>query len=138
MQQAGYNVPTTVSGDIPTWKFPAGPGTVTIFYNAGHTFMRIGDRYFGTSGFARPGGGAGWFSVDKIPADYLAQFREVHVPGLGVNSFAPGLGAGSFAAPLQPLAGQSAPAQGAGSQSWSSFKSQVKYWMSSLGPFPTA
>ncbi|HWE09797.1 MAG TPA: lytic murein transglycosylase [Solirubrobacteraceae bacterium] len=87
IQQAGYTVPTTVSGDIPVWKFPAGPGQVTIFYNPTHTFMRIGDRYFGTSGFARPGGGAGWFSVDKLPADYLAQFREVHVPNLGPDSF---------------------------------------------------
>jgi hypothetical protein len=52
--------------------------------------MRIGNRYFGTSGFARPGGGAGWFDVNKLPASYLAQFRTVHVPGLGVNSFAPG------------------------------------------------
>jgi hypothetical protein len=90
MQQAGYNVPTTVSGDIPMWKFPAGPGKVTIFYNSWHTFMRIGNRYFGTSGFARPGGGAGWFDVDKLPADYLAKFSVVHVPNLGVNSFAPG------------------------------------------------
>ncbi len=90
MQQAGYKVPTTVSGDIPSWKFPAGPGKVTIFYNSWHTFMRIGNRYFGTSGFARPGGGAGWFDVDKLPADYLAKFNVVHVPNLGVNSFAPG------------------------------------------------
>jgi Transglycosylase SLT domain len=90
MQQAGYTVPTTVSGDIPSWKFPAGPGTVTIFYNSWHTFMRIGNRYFGTSGFARPGGGAGWFDVDKLPSDYLAKFNVVHVPNLGVNSFAPG------------------------------------------------
>jgi hypothetical protein len=90
MQQAGYKVPTTVSGDIPMWKFPAGPGKVTIFYNSWHTFMRIGNRYFGTSGFARPGGGAGWFDVDKLPADYLAKFSVVHVPNLGVNSFAPG------------------------------------------------
>ena len=89
MQQAGYKVPTTVSGDIPIWKFPAGPGKVTIFYNSWHTFMRIGNRYFGTSGFARPGGGAGWFDVNKLPAGYLAQFRTVHVPHLGVNSFAP-------------------------------------------------
>ena len=81
-QQAGYKVPTTVSGDIPIWKFPAGPGRVTIFYNPVHTYMRIGNRYFGTSGFARPGGGAGWFDVNKLPASYLAQFREVHVPGL--------------------------------------------------------
>jgi hypothetical protein len=87
MQQAGYKVPTSVSGDIGNWKFPAGPGQVTIFYNPTHTFMRIGDRYFGTSGFARPGGGAGWFDVNKLPASYLAQFREVHVPNLGPDSF---------------------------------------------------
>jgi hypothetical protein len=89
VQQAGYKVPTTVSGEIPIWKFPSGPGRVTIFYNPTHTFMRIGNRYFGTSGFARPAGGAGWFDVDKLPAGYLAQFREVHIPRLGVNSFAP-------------------------------------------------
>jgi hypothetical protein len=88
IQQAGYKVPTTVSGDIPIWKFPAGPGRVTIFYNPVHTYMRIGNRYFGTSGFARPGGGAGWFDVNKLPADYLAQFNEVHVPHLGRDSFA--------------------------------------------------
>jgi Transglycosylase SLT domain len=89
MQQAGYNVPTTVSGDIASWGFPAGPGPVTIFYNPTHTFMRIGNRFFGTSGFARPGGGAGWFDTNKLPASYLAQFSEVHVPRLGPNSFAP-------------------------------------------------
>jgi len=59
LQQADYKVVTTVSGDVPIWKFPAGPGRVTIFYNPGHAFMRIGNRYFGTSGFARQGGGAG-------------------------------------------------------------------------------
>jgi cell wall-associated NlpC family hydrolase len=90
VQQAGYKVPTTASGGIPNWKFPAGPGRVTIFYNPGHTFMRIGNRYFGTSGFARPGGGAGWFNTGTIPASYLAGFNEVHVPRLGSNSFAPG------------------------------------------------
>jgi membrane-bound lytic murein transglycosylase B len=89
MQQAGYKLPTTVSGDIGTWQLPTGPGRVTIFYNTTHTFMRIGNRFFGTSGFARPGGGAGWFDVDRLPASYLAGFQEVHVPRLGVNSFAP-------------------------------------------------
>jgi hypothetical protein len=88
VQQAGYKVPTTVSGEVPIWKFPAGPGRVTIFYNAGHTFMRIGNRYFGTSD-SRPGGGAGWSYTATLPASYLAQFREVHIPRLGVNSFAP-------------------------------------------------
>ncbi len=91
MQQAGYRVPTTVSGDIPSWRLPSGPGRVTIFYNPTHTFMRIGNRYFGTSAFGRPGGGAGWFDVSRLPASYLATFHEVHVPGLGVDSFAPGL-----------------------------------------------
>jgi Transglycosylase SLT domain/NlpC/P60 family len=89
IQQAGYKVPTTVSGDISSWGFPSGPGRVTIFYNPTHTFMRIGNRYFGTSGFARPGGGAGWFSTNRLPASYLAQFSEVHVPVLGANSFSP-------------------------------------------------
>jgi hypothetical protein len=89
VQQAGYKVPTSVSGAISSWKFPAGPGRVTIFYNPVHTFMRIGNRYFGTSGFARPGGGAGWFDVNKLPEGYLAQFNEVHLPRLGPNSFAP-------------------------------------------------
>lgn len=89
VQQAGYKVATTASGGIPIWRFPAGPGRVTIFYNPGHTFMRIGNRYFGTSGFARSAGGAGWFDTNKLPADYLAQFHEVHIPHLGVNSFAP-------------------------------------------------
>jgi hypothetical protein len=89
MQQAGYEVPTTVSGNVPVWKLPAGPGRVTIFYSATHTFMRIGNRYFGTSGFARPGGGAGWFNTNQIPVSYLDQFSEVHVPHLGRNSFAP-------------------------------------------------
>jgi hypothetical protein len=89
MQQAGYKLPTTVSGEIATWKLPTGPGRVTIFFNSTHTFMRIGNRYFGTSGIARPGGGAGWFSTSQLPAGYLAQFNEVHVPHLGPNSFAP-------------------------------------------------
>jgi membrane-bound lytic murein transglycosylase B len=89
MQQAGYKVNTSVSGDIGNWNLPTGPGRVTIFYNTTHTFMRIGNRFFGTSGFARPGGGAGWFDVNRLPASYLDEFQEVHVPKLGVNSFSP-------------------------------------------------
>jgi hypothetical protein len=125
MQQAGYKVPTTVSGDIPSWKFPAGPGKVTIFYNSWHTFMRIGNRYFGTSGFARPGGGAGWFDVDKLPADYLAKFNVVHVPHLGVNSFAPG----ENYAPLQLLKPK---------HRSSTLNIPVSMQLSTLGAFPSA
>ena len=121
MQQAGYKVPTTVSGDIPIWKFPAGPGVVTIFYNPVHTFMRIGNRYFGTSGFARPGGGAGWFDVNKLPANYLSTFREVHVPGLGTNSFAPG----------EIVIIPPAPAHHTGTSGL-----KLTLLLSSLGPFP--
>ncbi|HEY5393929.1 MAG TPA: lytic murein transglycosylase [Trebonia sp.] len=124
MQQAGYTVPTTVSGDIPTWKFPAGPGQVTIFYNPVHTFMRIGNRYFGTSGFARPGGGAGWFDVNQLPAGYLATFREVHVPGLGTNSFAPG----QVTIPPPPAPKRHSTTVGL----------KLTLLMSSLGPFPRA
>ena len=132
IQQAGYKVPTTVSGDIPIWKFPAGPGRVTIFYDPVHTYMRIGNRYFGTSGFARPGGGAGWFDVDRLPASYLSQFREVHVPGLGPNSFAAG------GIPLVGTSTGKVPVSKPKVQSWSSFKANVQVWMSTLGPFPTA
>jgi hypothetical protein len=131
MQQAGYNVPTTVSGEIPIWKFPAGPGKVTIFYNPVHTFMRIGNRYFGTSGFARPGGGAGWFDVNKLPASYLATFREVHVPELGADSFGASsdTAGGGTITPIFSVKRQL-------STSWASFKSSIKVWMSTLGPFP--
>jgi hypothetical protein len=88
VQHAGYNVPTTVAQNIGSWGFPAGEGQATIFYKGGpeaHTFMRIGGKYWGTSGFARPGGGAGWF--DQTPASgYLSGFNKVHLPGLGSDS----------------------------------------------------
>ena len=87
LQQAGYRVPTSTSGNVPSWQFPAGPGRVTIFYNATHTFMRIGGRYFGTS-TSRPGGGAGWIGTDRLPASYLGNFHEVHVPSLRGDAFA--------------------------------------------------
>ena len=106
MQQAGYRVGTTVAADIGAWKLPSGPGQVTIFYSATHTFMRIDGRFFGTSGFARPGGGAGWFDVDRLPAGYLAGFREVHVPHLGINSFSADAALPLGRAPLTPRARQ--------------------------------
>ena len=126
MQQAGYKVPTTVAGDISSWNLPSGPGQVTIFYNNVHTFMRIGDRYFGTSGFARPGGGAGWFDVDRLPAGYLAQFHEAHLPSLGVDSFSQSL---PLTTPVSvtPIGVHH-----------STKPATVTFWplMSSLGPFP--
>src|ERR1019366_7278056 len=78
VQQAGYRVPTTVSGDIPLWKFPAGPGRVTIFYNPTHTYMRIGKRYFGTSGFARPRDGTtGEFGRSGLLPSIVGQNGEM-------------------------------------------------------------
>ena len=85
VQQAGYNVATTTSGQIGSWGFPGGPGEATIFYNPTHTFMRIGGKYWGTSGFARPGGGAGWFDQDPA-ASYLSGLSTVHLPGLGADT----------------------------------------------------
>jgi hypothetical protein len=54
-----------------------GPGPVTLFANAGHTYMRIGGRYFGTSN-SNPGGGAGWFDGSPRPG-----FVVRHVDGSG-------------------------------------------------------
>jgi hypothetical protein len=62
-----------VSGDLANWGLP-GPGTVTIFANPSHTYMRIAGRYFGTSG-ANPGGGAGWFPGGPRPG-----FAVRHAP----------------------------------------------------------
>jgi len=87
-QHAGYNVPTTVAQNIGSWGLPAGEGQATIYYRGGpeaHTFMKIGGKFWGTSGFARPGGGAGWF--DQTPgAGYLGMFNKVHLPNLGSDS----------------------------------------------------
>ncbi len=99
VQHAGYKVPTAATPGIPAWGFPRGPGRVTIFDKRfgpeAHTFMRIGNRFWGTSGFARPGGGAGWFN--QTPGGgYLAGFEQFHLPDLGADagSYIPGAGGG--------------------------------------------
>lgn len=60
-----------------------GPGAVTVYYNAGHTFMKIGKRYFGTSN-SNPSGGAGFIdpSIAKGEAESGA-YSVGHVRGLG-------------------------------------------------------
>jgi cell wall-associated NlpC family hydrolase len=56
-----------------------GPGAVTVFYNANHTFMKIGNEYWGTSV-----GDSGSLGPHPAPsAGYLAQYSVGHVPGLG-------------------------------------------------------
>lgn len=67
-----------VSGEMGTVLKP-GPGAVTVFYNPTHTFMRIGNRYFGTSA-SNEGGGAGF--IEGTPDD-LSKYSVGHVPGLG-------------------------------------------------------
>jgi hypothetical protein len=83
LQHAGFNIPTMTSTQLMTWGDP-GPGQeVTIYTNTWHTFLKIGNRYFGTSGFGHPaaGGGPAWFVVDPSPS-YLALFVARHPPGL--------------------------------------------------------
>ena len=57
-----------------------------------YSSMKIGSRFWGTSGFARPNGGAGWFT-SAPGADYLSQFQQVHLPGINdVGAFATAAG----------------------------------------------
>ena len=62
-----------VSGEFMRWGKP-GAGAVTIYANAGHVYMSINGRFFGTTR-ANPGGGAGWFNGSR-----RAGFVVVHVP----------------------------------------------------------
>jgi hypothetical protein len=75
LQHGGINIPTMTSGQMMNVGKP-GPGPVTLFANPDHVFMRIGNRYFGTS-TSNPGGGAGWIETPP-PAGYLANFTQRH------------------------------------------------------------
>jgi hypothetical protein len=79
LQHAGFKLPTMTSTGFMNWGAP-GPGKVTIYANPTHVWMDIGGRAFGTSGFARPNGGPGWFTIQPR-AGYRAQFVVRHVPG---------------------------------------------------------
>ncbi len=69
------------SGGLMSWGAP-GPGSfLTVYAKGDHVFMRINGRFWGTSGFARPNGGAGFFN--QTPgASYLSAFTVRHWPGL--------------------------------------------------------
>ncbi len=73
LHAAGLLSRPMVSGDFAHWG-ARGRGAVTIYANAGHVYMSILGRYFGTSS-ANPGGGAGWFRGGPRPG-----FAVVHVP----------------------------------------------------------
>jgi peptidoglycan hydrolase-like protein with peptidoglycan-binding domain len=73
LHAAGLLNSPMVSGGFMRWGRP-GPGAVTIYANAGHVYMSINGRFFGTTR-ANPGGGAGWFNGSR-----RAGFVVVHVP----------------------------------------------------------
>jgi hypothetical protein len=73
LHAAGLLTRPMVSGEFAHWGRP-GRGVVTIYANAGHVYMSIKGRYFGTT-HANPGGGAGWFNGGPRPG-----FVVVHVP----------------------------------------------------------
>jgi TP901 family phage tail tape measure protein len=79
LQHGGLKVPTMVASALMGAGSP-GAGKATVFANAGHTFMRIGGRYFGTSG-TNPGGGAGW--MPDPGAGYRSGFVQRHFKGVG-------------------------------------------------------
>jgi hypothetical protein len=80
LQHAGFKLPTMTSTGFMSFGAP-GPGTVTIYANPTHVWMDIKGRAFGTSGFARPNGGPGWFTMQPGDA-YRSTFVVRHVPGL--------------------------------------------------------
>jgi transglycosylase-like protein with SLT domain len=89
VQAAGYPYPTATTEEMEAlWRLPRGPGLVTVYLKpagpSAHVFVRIADRYWGTSGFARPHGGAGWFT-ESPSRRYLSGFRTYHLPRLGAG-----------------------------------------------------
>src|SRR5882672_7181547 len=83
LQKMGVKLPGgVVSGEMGNYLEP-GPGAVTVFYNPEHTFMKIGNEYFGTSG-SNPGGGAGIIDASIAgPESKSGAYSVGHVPGLG-------------------------------------------------------
>jgi hypothetical protein len=76
LQRAGYKLPTMTSGNLANWGNP-GPGRhVTIWANAEHVYLQIGNRYWGTSQ-ENHRHGPGWHSA-RSGAGFVAR----HPPGL--------------------------------------------------------
>lgn len=83
LQKMGVKIPVLVSGQLATTPaLKNGPGAITVYANDGHTFLRIGNRYWGTSG-SNPGHGPGWIDSSVMTPSYLSQFTARHVPGFG-------------------------------------------------------
>ena len=69
-----------VSGQFTKWGKPGegGPNDVTVYANAEHVLMRIGNRFWGTSK-TNPGGGAGWIKRSDVSKQYLSRFTARHL-----------------------------------------------------------
>lgn len=80
LHSAGVLDHPLTSGDMGSALKP-GPGAVTVYYNSGHTFMKIGDKYWGTSVGDSGSGGLG--PHPNPSGSYLSQYNVGHVPGLG-------------------------------------------------------
>jgi hypothetical protein len=113
------------SGSFGQYLKP-GPGAVTVFYNDGHVFAKIGKNYWGTS-HANRAGGAGFIPTAYEQGEAMSgKYAVGHIPGmtpklaraLGVNVNAgqsfPGmaLGAGGTMASILPGAGANKGAPG--------------------------
>jgi hypothetical protein len=70
------------SGDMGSVLKP-GPGALTVFYNGEHTFLRLGNEYWGTSVGDSGSGGLGPHPTPS--ASYLAQYNVGHVSGMGLK-----------------------------------------------------
>lgn len=86
LQRAGYDPPPMVASQFKSYGKP-GPGALTIYAKDDHVLMRIGNKFFGTSG-SNPGGGAGWIEKEDISPGYLDAFTARHLPGLGKKTAA--------------------------------------------------
>lgn len=76
---------SAVSGEMGKYLKP-GPGALTVYYNAGHTFLSYVNRkgqtiYWGTSVGDSGAGGLGPHPTPS--ASYLAEYSVGHVPGMG-------------------------------------------------------
>ncbi|HET7455381.1 MAG TPA: NlpC/P60 family protein [Solirubrobacterales bacterium] len=102
LQHVGVKLPGGVtSGDMGAYLKP-GPGLLTVYYNAGHTFLKLGDEYWGTSVGDSGAGGLG--RHDAPSASYLSQYNVAHVPGMGRKQllqmgFKGAAASGNFASP---------------------------------------
>lgn len=81
LQVGGFLDTTMATGALASWGEPGKGDLVTVYVHnggagGGHTFIQLGDRYWGTSS-SNPGGGPGFISVDS---GYIAGFESVRHP----------------------------------------------------------